>query len=56
MDSIEQITDSLKERATELWGRERAEAMRPVIEETAANIRRIAQDPPPPDEEPGFLV
>ena len=54
MDSEESITNSLNERATKLWGSQRAEVLRPLIEQTAARIWRISQDPPPPDEEPGF--
>ena len=54
MDSEESIANSLNERATELWGNERARVLRPLIEQTASRIWRISQDPPPPDEEPGF--
>ena len=54
MDSAKSIANSLHERATELWGSERARVLRPLIEQTANRIWRISQDPPPPDEEPGF--
>ena len=50
----DEITASLTARAAELWGRERAAALRVVIEQTAANILQISLDPAPADEEPGF--
>ena len=53
-DDVAEITVSLKHRASELWGIERADALAPVIEETAQRIWRISQDPPPDEEEPGF--
>ena len=54
MDSEESIANSLNERATELWGNERARVLRLLIGQTANRIWRISQDLPPPDEEPGF--
>lgn len=54
MASKEEIATSLQERAAGLWGRERAEALRLIIAQTAGHIWRVSQDPPPPDEEPGF--
>ena len=54
MASREEIERSLSERAVELWGRRRAVAMRPLLERTADHIWKISQDPPPPEEEPGF--
>ena len=54
MGSPEDIARSLEQRAAQLWGPEGVEALRPVIEEVASNIFRVSQDPPPPDEEPGF--
>ena len=54
MASREEIVSSLKRRASELWGQERAQALLPVVEETATVIWRISQDLPPADEEPGF--
>ena len=50
----DEIAASLKVRATELWGPERAEALGPLIEQTASHILQISRDPAPPDEEPGF--
>ena len=54
MASREEIVSSLKQRASELWGEERALALLPVVEQTAGVIWQISQDPPPADEEPGF--
>lgn len=54
MASREEIERSLKARAVELWGRRRADRIRATLEQTATNIWRISQDPPPSDEEPGF--
>ena len=54
MGSLEDIIRSLEQRAVELWGQDRAESLGPVIVEVASNIFRVSQDPPPPDEEPGF--
>lgn len=54
MASREEIVNSLKQRATELWGRERARAIDSTIEQVASNIWQISQDLPPADEEPGF--
>jgi hypothetical protein len=54
MASRDAIASSLRERATQLWGHERAEALRDIIERTADHLWQISQDPPPPDEEPGF--
>ena len=56
MGSKEEIVASLKRRATELWGPERAEAIEATIERTAGHIWQVSQDPPPADEEPGFYL
>ncbi len=56
LGSLEDVTRSLQQRAAELWGPERVEVLSPVIAEVAANIFRVSQDPPPPDEEPGFYL
>jgi hypothetical protein len=56
LGSREEIVASLERRAVDLWGRARAEAIRPIIEQTAGHIWRISQDPPPADEEPGFYL
>ena len=54
MGSREEIADTLREKAEQLWGRERAAAIMSTIEKTADVVWQISQDPPPPDEEPGF--
>ena len=56
MASREEIVRSLDEKAAAFWGRERAETVRPLIEETAGRIWRISQHPPPGDQEPGFYL
>ena len=56
MGSKEEIVESLKHRATELWGAERVQAIEAVIEQTAEHVWAISQDPPPADEEPGFYL
>lgn len=52
--SQERLVESLAARASELWGRERAEQVRQTIEETAAAILRVTQNPPSQEEEPAF--
>ena len=54
MSSTEEIMKTLEERATELWGRERSEELRPLIEQTAGHIWQLSQDLPDSEEEPGF--
>ena len=53
-DPRDEIAHSLRRRAADLWGPERAALLEPVIEEVASNLLRLSQDPPPHDEEPGF--
>ncbi len=52
--SLDQIVRSLTEQAVSLWGPERALALRDLIQETAQRVWRIAHDPAPSAEEPGF--
>lgn len=52
--SSEQIVRSLTQQAVSLWGPERAAALRDLIQETAQRVWRIAHDPAPSAEEPGF--
>ena len=54
--SPEQIVRSLTQQAVSLWGPQRALALRDLIEETAQRVWRIARDPAPSAEEPGFYV
>ena len=51
-----EIAESLRRRAVDLWGPDRAEALTSVIEETAQRIFRISRDPPAADEEPRFYM
>ena len=52
--SREEIARSLKERAAQLWGIERADAIGSIIEEVAQNVWQLSQDLPDAHEEPGF--
>ena len=54
MSSKEEIAGSLKARAEELWGTQRASELQSMLEQTAENVWQIAQDLPSDDEEPGF--
>lgn len=54
MGSREEIVASLEEKASHLWGRERAAAIAATIESTADALWQISQHPPASDEEPGF--
>ena len=54
MSSREEIARSLRDRAIELWGSERAEEIESAIQQTAGHIWQVSQDPPPSNEEPGF--
>ena len=54
MASRKEISGSLKKRAAELWGGDRAESLEPIIQETAGHIWLISQNLPAPEEEPGF--
>ena len=56
MASPEEIVGSLRKRAADLWGPDRAGTLQPLIEATAGRIWRISQCPPPDDEEPGFYM
>ncbi len=50
------IAAALTERATALWGRERAAVLRPILEETSKHLWELARNPPESDVEPGFTV
>ncbi len=52
--SIEEIAATLAADAERRWGHDRAEALRPVIEETAAHIWRVSQSEVAPEDEPDF--
>ena len=54
--SKDQLVLSLKQRAVELWGADRAEKILPTLKMTAANLLAIENHPPPKEEELGFYV
>ncbi|MBI2466850.1 MAG: hypothetical protein HYV62_03380 [Candidatus Rokubacteria bacterium] len=46
----------LEAEARRRFGAERATALAPEIEQTAADLARVAEAPLPPDGEPGFFL
>ena len=54
--SQEGITQELVAKATELWGQERAEAIRGALEEVAENLWLVAQNLPDREAEPAFSL
>ena len=52
--SQEEITRGLSEQAKRLWGEERAEELKPSLENTASQLLRLAGNLPERDLEPGF--
>ena len=46
------VAVSLRRRAVELWGEERAAEIKGTIEDAAKSIWLVESNPPPPDEEP----
>ena len=54
LGSEKEIADSLFDRATQLWGQERAGELTAVIEQAANNIWHLSQNLPEEDEQPGF--
>lgn len=50
------IFRELTEKAADLWGPERAAAIRTVLEQMSNNIWLVAQNPPDSDEEPAFFL
>ena len=54
MASKEELALSMKKRAIELWGAERASEIGLNIEGMAERIYQISQDLPQAEEEPGF--
>ncbi len=48
-------TEALLEMARQRWGDERAQALRPELEQLAADINRILAHPVDQAEEPGFF-
>jgi len=49
---VTEIAESLRLKAVEKWGEERAKALAGVIEQTARDIWRVERHPPSLDEEP----
>ncbi len=50
----EEIQHALAERARALWGNERAEELRSVLENTASQLHEVGRVLPKPEVEPGF--
>jgi hypothetical protein len=48
----EDIAESLRLKAAEKWGEERAEVLAGIIEQAAGDIWRVERHPPSLDEEP----
>ena len=53
-ESAEEILSRLLDDARRLWGEERAQELRPAIEQTAHNLHQMATLLPDPSIEPGF--
>ena len=54
--SRQEIAQELVAKAEELWGQERAEAIRALLEEVAGNLWLVAQNPPDREQEPAFFL
>ena len=54
--SKDQITQALMADALEVWGQERADALRSFLEEAANNLWLVAQSSPDREEEPAFFL
>ena len=54
MTSKNEIASSLKARAEELWGAQRASELQKLLEETAENVWQVSRNLPDDEEEPGF--
>ena len=50
--TVAEIAESLRLKAVEKWGEERAAALAGVLEQTAKDIWRVERRPPSLDEEP----
>ena len=51
-DVVEEIAKSLRIKAVEKWGEDRARVLAPIIAQTAQDIWRVERQPPFLDEEP----
>ena len=54
MGSKTDIASSLKARAEELWGTQRAARLETLLEQTTEHVWQLSQHLPDEDEEPGF--
>ncbi len=54
LGSKAEITKSLRARAEELWGAQRAAELQTLLEQTSEHVWQISQRLPDDDEEPGF--
>ena len=54
LGSKHEISESLNNRAAQLWGPQRADEIKSLIEQTADNIWQISRNLPESHEEPGF--
>lgn len=52
--SQEEIAQGLSEQAKWLWGEQRANELKSSLENTAGQLRRLAENLPGRDVEPGF--
>ena len=52
--SQEEIAQGLSEQAKRLWGEQRANELQPSLDNTAAQLQRLAENLPDRDVEPGF--
>ena len=52
LDGYEEVAASLRRRAMELWGEERAAEIEDTIEDAARSIWLVGSNPPAQDEEP----
>jgi hypothetical protein len=53
--SREEMAKELVERAEALWGKERAETLRPFLELVAGHLWQLSLELPHPEEEPAFF-
>ncbi len=54
LGSKAEIESSLKARAEELWGAQRAAEMQTLLEQTTEHVWQLSQHLPDDEEEPGF--
>ena len=54
--SEQQILADLTHRAGQLWGSERAAALRAQLQDTARQLAEIRRNLPPAEVEPGFFL